>query len=90
MQLSAILCVMMANIPKELTAKAMRKHFPQCCARPAGNMAQQSIPRDASDPVFVPDEEFQVDIKVWANGSEALNHKRAVGRYIGVLQDKSL
>ena len=48
-------------------------------------MAQQPIPRDASDRVFVPGEEFQVDIKVWANGSKALKHRRAFGRHIGAL-----
>ena len=48
-------------------------------------MAQQPIPRDASDRVFVPGEEFQVDIKVWANGSKALKHRRAFGRHTGAL-----
>ena len=76
---------MLANIPKDLTAKTIRKHFPQCEACLAGNMAQQPIPRDASDRVFVPGEEFQVDIKVWANGSKALKHRRAFGRHIGAL-----
>ena len=33
------------NIPKELTAKVIRKHFPQCQACPAGNMAQRDIPK---------------------------------------------
>ena len=73
------------NIPKELTAKVIRKHFPQCEACPAGNMAQRDIPREASDRVILPDEEFQVDIKVFASTSKALKHKRAFGRYTGVL-----
>ena len=73
------------NIPKELTAKVIRKHFPQCEACPAGNMAQRDIPREASDRVILPGEEFQVDIKVFASTSKALKHKRAFGRYTGAL-----
>ena len=73
------------NIPKELTAKVIRKHFPQCEACPAGNMAQRDIPREASDSVILPGEESQMDIKVFASTSKALKHKRAFGRYTGVL-----
>ena len=73
------------SIPKELTAKVNWKHFPQCEACPAGNMAQRDVPRTASDRVILPGEEFQVDIKVFANSSKALKHKRAFGRYTGAL-----
>ena len=66
-----------SNIPKELTAKAVRKHFPQCEACPAANMTQNPIPREASDRTFVSGEELMVDIKVWANNSKALKHRRA-------------
>ena len=48
-------------------------------------MAQQPIPRDASDRVFVPGEKFQVDIKIWSNSSKALKHKRVFGRHVGAL-----
>ena len=52
----------------------------QCEACPAGNMAQQDIPREASDRVNIPDEEFQVDIKVFVSIRKALKHKRAFVR----------
>ena len=73
------------NIPVDLTSKRIRKHFPHCEACPANNMAQKPIPREASDRVIAPGEEFQVDIKVFANNSKALKHKRAFGRYTGAL-----
>ena len=69
---------MLANIPADMTTKTIRKHFPQC-------EAQQPIPREASDRLFVSGEDVQVDIKVWANGSKALKHRRAFGRYVGAL-----
>ena len=68
------------NIPLELTSKVIRKHFPQCEACPAGNMAQRDLPRTASDRIIKPGEELQIDIKVFANCSKALKHKRAFGR----------
>ena len=73
------------NLPKRLTSKRIRKLFPQCEACPAGSMAQQPIPTTASDRVIVAGEEFQLDIKVWANTSKALKHRRAFGRYTGAL-----
>ena len=76
---------MLENIPKKLTSKVFWKRFPPCEACPAGNMAQQPIPRDASDREFVPGEELQVDTKVFANNSKALQHRRAFRRYTGVL-----
>ena len=59
------------NIPKELTAKVIRKHFPQWDAYPASNMAQWDIPREASDRVILPGQEFQMDIEVFASASKA-------------------
>ena len=73
------------NLPKELTPKIIRKHFPVCEACPAASMAQKPIPRTASDRDIVPGEEFQLDIKVWANSSKALKHRRAFGKHIGAL-----
>ena len=73
------------SMPKELTAKIIRKYFPSCEACPAGNMAQRDIPRTASDREYQPGEEFQCDIKVFANNSKALKHKRAFGKYTGAL-----
>ena len=73
------------SIPKELTPKIIRKHFPSCEACPAGSMAQRDIPRTASDRVTEPGEEFQLDIKVWANNSKALTHRRAFGKHTGAL-----
>ena len=48
-------------------------------------MAQKPILREASDRVIAPGDEFQVDIKVFANNSKVLKHKRALGRYAGAL-----
>ena len=48
-------------------------------------MAQQDIPRTASDRVIRPGTEFQVDFKVFANNSNALKHNGAFGRYTGAL-----
>ena len=76
---------MFNNIPGKLTSKVVRKHFPQCEACPAGNMAQNPIPREASDREFVPGEELMIDIKVWANNSKALKHRRAFKRYTSAL-----
>ena len=59
------------NIPKDLTAKVICIHFPQCEACPAGNMTQLDIRKTASDRVILPGEKFQVDIKVFANCSKA-------------------
>ena len=72
-------------MPEELTAEIIRKFFPSCEACPAGNMAQRDILRTASDKEFQPGEEFQCDIKVFANNSKALKHKRAFGKYSGML-----
>ena len=55
---------MLSSIPKVLTSKAVRKHFPQCEACPAGNLTQNPIQREASDREFVPGEELMVDIKI--------------------------
>ena len=74
-----------ASLPKELTAKVIRKHYPACEACPAASMAQKAIPRTASDRDIVPGEEFQLDIKVWANNSKALKHRRAFGKYTGAM-----
>ena len=76
---------MLASLPKELTSKVIRKFFPQCEACPAANMSQKPIPREASDREYVTGEELMVDIKVFANNSKALKHKRAFGRYTGAL-----
>ena len=73
------------NIPKDLTSKRIRKHFPHCEACPANNMAQRPIPTTATERVIEPGAEFQVDIKVFANNGKALKHKRAFGRYTGAL-----
>ena len=73
------------NLPARLTSKRIRKHFPHCEACPANNMAQKPIPRTASDRVIKDGEEFQVDIKVFANNSKALKHKRAFDKYTGAL-----
>ena len=67
------------NIPKDLTSKRIRKHFPYCEACPANNMAQRPIPTTATERVIEPGAEFQVDIKVLANNGKALKHKRAFG-----------
>ena len=75
----------LAGLPKDLTSKVIRKYFPQCEACPAANMHQHPIPRDASDREYVTGEELMVDIKVFANNSKALKHKRAFGRYTGAL-----
>ena len=61
---------MFTSIPKELTPKVIRKHFPACEACPAGNLAQRDITREASDREFVPGEEFQLDIEVWVDNSK--------------------
>ena len=76
---------MFSNIPDKLTAKVVRKHFPHCEACPAGNMAQNPIPREASDREFVAGEELMIDIKVWANNSKALKHRGAFKRYTSAL-----
>ena len=76
---------MFTSIPKELTPKVVKKYFPVCEACPAGNMSQRDIPREASDREFVPGEEFQIDIKIWANSRKALKHRRAFGKYIGAV-----
>ena len=57
----------------------------QCEACHAGNMVQNPIPREASDRTFMAGEESMVDIKVWANNSKALKHRRAFKRYTGAL-----
>ena len=76
---------MLASLPDELTSKVIRKYFPQCEACPAANMSQKPIPREASDRELVPGEKLQIDIKVFANNSKALKHRRAFGRYTGAL-----
>ena len=76
---------MLTNIPKELTAKQIRKYFPACKACSAGNLAQKTVPTTVSGRVFVPGEEFMVDIKVWANNSKALKHRRAFGKFTGAM-----
>ena len=73
------------NIPKELIAKVIRKHFLQCKAYPAGIMAQLDIPWTASGRDILPVEELQVGNKVLASTSKALKHKKAFVRYTGVL-----
>ena len=45
----------------------------------------RGIPREAFDRVILPGEVLQVNIKVIASTSKALKHKRAFGRYTGVL-----
>ena len=70
---------MLASLPKELTSKVIRKFSPQCEACPAANMSQKPIPRKASDREYVAGEELMVDMKVFANNSKALKHKRAFG-----------
>ena len=53
-------------------------------------MTQNSIPREASDRTFVTGKEFKVDIKVWANNSKALKHRRVFKRYTGALTEIDL
>ena len=70
------------NIPAVLTAKAIRKHFPHCEACPAANMAQQPKPGLSTNiRDLFPGEEIQIDIKVIADNSKRLKHKRAIGGY---------
>ena len=70
------------NIPTVLTAKAIRKHFPHCEACPAANMAQQPMPGiSTSKKELFAGEEIQIDIKVMADNSKRLKHKRAIGGY---------
>ena len=66
-----------ANVPKKLTAKIIRKHFPQCVACPAGNMAQKLVPQSISTTEYIPGEVLQIDIKVFADTSKARKHLRA-------------
>ena len=73
------------NIPKKLTAKIIRKHFPQCVACPAGNMAQKPVPQSISTTTYIPCEVIQIDIKVFADTSKARKHLRAFGNHVGAL-----
>ena len=73
------------NIPMELTPKHTIKHFPDCEAHPASNMARKPIPWTDLNRVIVHGEEFQVDITVFANNGKAPKHKRAFGRFTGAL-----
>ena len=73
------------NIAKELLAEVICKHFPQCEACPAGNMAQHDIPKTASDRVILPGEEIQADFKIFAKSCKTLRHKRSFERYKGTL-----
>ena len=74
------------NIPKNITEKAVRKHFPHCEACPAANMAQQPMPGSIVPPREANiGEEFQLDIKVIADNSKARKHKRAIGKYTSTL-----
>ena len=68
-----------------MTSKIVTKSFPQREACPAGNMAQNPIPWEASDREYVAGEELMVNIKVWANNSMALKHQRAFKRYTSAL-----
>ena len=77
--------MMLANNPADLTTKTIRKHFPQCEACPADNMVKQPISRSTSGRVFVSEEEFQVDIKVWANRSKVLKHRKVSRGFTGAL-----
>ena len=70
------------NLPIELTERVIRKYFPHCEACPAASMAQQAKPGSTTPhKVFTPGEEFQIDIKVFADNSKAKKHKRAIGGY---------
>ena len=71
------------NIPKKLTAKIIRNHFPQCVACLAGNMAQKPVPHSISTTEYIPEEVLQIDIKVFADTSKARKHLRAFGNYVG-------
>ena len=51
------------NLPERLTSTRIRKFFSQGEACPACSMAQQPIPRMASDRVIAPGEVFQINIK---------------------------
>ena len=73
------------NIPVKLTAKIIRKPFPQCVACPAGNMAQKPVPHTPSTTVYIPGEVLQVDIKVFADTSKARKHLREFGNQVGAL-----
>ena len=37
-----------SNLPKELTAKAIRKYFPVCVACPVGNLSAKPLPQAAA------------------------------------------
>ena len=72
-----------ASTPKEFIAKVFRKHFPQCEAYPAGNMAQRDIPRPASGRVILPGEEFQVNTKVLPKIARLLSIRLHLGVSLG-------
>ena len=69
------------NIPVKLTAKIIRKHFPQCVACPAGNMAQKPVPQTTSTTKYIPGNVLQVDIKVFADTLKARKHLHAFGNF---------
>ena len=50
------------NIPQKLTAKVIRKRFPQCVACPARNMAQKPVLHSTITTEFIPGEVVQVDV----------------------------
>ena len=49
------------NIPTKLTAKIIRKHFPQCVACPAGNMAQKPVPQTIYTATYILGEVLQIE-----------------------------
>ena len=73
------------NIPPKSTAKVIRKHFLQCVACPAGNMAQKSVPQSTSTTEYVPGEVLKLNIKVFADTFKARKHLRKFGNHVGAL-----
>jgi hypothetical protein len=51
------------NLPKELTSKVIRKHFPLCAECPLGNLARTPLPLKSTPRNIAMGEEFQVDLE---------------------------
>ena len=64
------------NILKNMSAKVIRKHFPQCVAAPAEYMSQTPVPHASSTTEYVPCKVLHAD------NSKARKHLRAFGNYI--------
>ena len=71
---------MISSIPKELTSKVVGS-----TSHSVRHALRATWCRTLYPGRHVASEEFMVDIKVWANSSKALKHRRAFKRYIGAL-----